>query len=599
MQGALIAMKKIFLNLKIRTKLSAVLLAAVVIPALTIGLTFSADFRDMVISNTISRAQKSSATASPILRALSIRVQNVANDLSSSAYYQKLFLSAAPADFSEAAKTASAQDFLTKIHSYQAEGFRTRIYIDLPEDSDFFTSPSASPIFAPLKQARGRYWYGIFQGSSADHLYCPSSYLGPTEAMAYGDSAYIRRFRFIYQGKSLSGYLAVYYSSDLYREALRDNLPFLNGVSYLINDRNQIIAETDMARSATYRVDYDQITGYLESSNAFVEKNVLGADVYAAFQKIPGPSWYLVTIIPKSSLISQGNQIILRYLAIILVCIFGGVLIAELLAGSIVRRIRRVSSQMSQVKAGDTPSPLAPSPYNDEVGQLVDSYNYMADRINDLVAEQQKISEEKTIAEFNALQAQINPHFLYNTMDMIHWMAQTRQYDKVSEIVMKLSRFYKLTLSKKDPISTIGDEIEHASIYVQLQNMRFENAIDLVVDIPDELSSFQIPKLTLQPILENAILHGIREKDPPTGTIVITAWEDDAIYLLISDDGIGMDQERVDHLLSYTPMSKARGANVAIYNIHSRLQLLYGPEYGLNYKSVPGQGTEVTIRVPL
>ena len=591
-------MKKILLNLKIRTKLSLVLLAAVVIPALFIGLAFSADFRDMVISNTISQAQKSSAKASPILRALAVRSQNVANDLSSCAYYQNLFSSAAPADFKEAAQTSLAQDFLTKAHSYQSEGYQTRIYIDLPEGDDFFASPTASPIFAPLTQARGRYWYGIFQASSVDHLYCPSSYLGPLEAKTYGDSAYIRRFSFLFRGKVCSGYLTIYYSSDIYRQALGENLTFPKGVSYLINDRNQIIAETDVARAATYRVDYQQITSYLESSNAFVEKKVLGADVYAAFYKIPGPAWYLVTIIPKSSLIDQGNRIILRYLGIILACIVGGVFIAELLAGSIVRRIRRVSRQMSQVKAGDTPAPLPPSPYGDEIGQLVSSYNYMADRINELVAEQKRISEEKTIAEFNALQAQINPHFLYNTMDLIHWTAQARQYDKVSRIVMDLSRFYKLTLSKKDPISTIEDEIEHASTYVRLQNMRFDDAIDLVVDVPDAIGSCRIPKLTLQPILENAVLHGIREKDPPTGTIVITAWEDDALYLLISDDGVGMDQELLDHLLTYTPMSKANGSNVAIYNIHSRLRLLYGEGYGLSYQSVPGRGTEVTIRIP-
>ena len=590
-------MKKFFLNLKIRTKLSAVLLAAVIIPALSIGLAFSSDFRDIVISNTISQAQKSSAAASPVLRALAIRVQNVANDLSSSAYYQDLFLSAAPADFTEAADSSPAQNFLTKVHAYQAEGYQTRIYIDLPEDADFFAGP-ASSVFAPLTQAKGRYWYGIFQGSSLDHLFCPSSYLGPLEAKTYGDSAYIRRFSFLFRGKVCSGYLTIYYSSDIYRQALGENLTFPKGVSYLINDRNQIIAETDVARAATYRVDYQQITSYLESSNAFVEKKVLGADVYAAFYKIPGPAWYLVTIIPKSSLIDQGNRIILRYLGIILACIVGGVFIAELLAGSIVRRIRRVSRQMSQVKAGDTPAPLPPSPYGDEIGQLVSSYNYMADRINELVAEQKRISEEKTIAEFNALQAQINPHFLYNTMDLIHWTAQARQYDKVSRIVMDLSRFYKLTLSKKDPISTIEDEIEHASTYVRLQNMRFDDAIDLVVDVPDAIGSCRIPKLTLQPILENAVLHGIREKDPPTGTIVITAWEDDAIYLLISDDGIGMDQAQIDRLLTCTPMSRSRGANVAIYNIHSRLQLLYGPEYGLSYRSEPGRGTEVTLRIP-
>lgn len=141
-------------------------------------------------------------------------------------------------------------------------------------------------------------------------------------------------------------------------------------------------------------------------------------------------------------------------------------------------------------------------------------------------------------------------------------------------------------------------ELEHISIYVHLQNMRFHNGIELVIDIPDEMLEYHIPKLTLQPVIENAILHGIMEKESKSGSIVITGWlESNDAVLLISDDGIGMSDEQLKHILSGTGISK-KGTNIAIYNTHQRLTLLYGPHYGLSYSSVQGVGTEVQIRIP-
>ena len=168
--------------------------------------------------------------------------------------------------------------------------------------------------------------------------------------------------------------------------------------------------------------------------------------------------------------------------------------------------------------------------------------------------DQRKSAEELRIAEFNSLQAQINPHFLYNTMDMINWMALQGQTSEISNAVQRLSRFYKLTLSRKNSISTIGDEEEHVSIYLQIQNMRYHNSISFISDIPDELTEYQLPKLTLQPVIENSVLHGILEKSSKSGTIVLTGWmEDQDIVLLISDDGVGIPPE---NLLTLFPEQK-------------------------------------------
>ena len=171
--------------------------------------------------------------------------------------------------------------------------------------------------------------------------------------------------------------------------------------------------------------------------------------------------------------------------------------------------------------------------------------------------------------------------------------------EEISHAVQSLSRFYKLTLSRKKGISTIARELEHVTIYVQLQNMRYHDSIELITDIPDELSEYQIPKLTLQPVVENSILHGILEKESKSGTIVITGWmENKDIVLLISDDGVGISPEILSTILSGSGNSQSGGTNIAVYNTHRRLQILYGKDYGLTYSSNPGKGTEVEIRFP-
>ena len=184
-------------------------------------------------------------------------------------------------------------------------------------------------------------------------------------------------------------------------------------------------------------------------------------------------------------------------------------------------------------------------------------------------------------------------------MDMINWLAQQGRTDEVSNAVQSLSRFYKLTLSRKQSMSTIAKETEHVSIYLLIQNMRYHDSISFISDIPDELLEYSIPKLTLQPIIENSVLHGILETDDKSGTIVLTGWmEDTDIVLLISDDGVGISPEILPTILSGNGNSTSGGTNIAIYNTHRRLQILYGPDYGLTYSSEPGHGTEVEIRIP-
>ena len=379
---------------------------------------------------------------------------------------------------------------------------------------------------------------------------------------------------------------------------LSKNLALEGSVSYIINDRNSAVASSDDSLSGIYWLDYDTIKDSFMSSNNFIEQNILGETVYAGFYSITVPNWYMVTILPSRPLITQSNQLIFQLLLIYLAILVFAIILASLLSRSITSRLSSVIRQMKKVRQGP-PVPMDSPVYHDEVGDLIDTYNYMTRKMNELIQKQAKASEDLRIAEFNSLQAQINPHFLYNTMDMINWQALQGHTDEVSTAVQNLSRFYKLTLSRKKGISTIAHEEEHVSIYINLQNMRYHDSIDLISDIPDELMEYQIPKLTLQPVVENSILHGILEKESKSGTIVLTGWlEDQDVVLLISDDGVGIPPEKMPTILSGTGHSSTGGTNIAIYNTHRRLQILYGPKYGLTYTSKPGQGTEVQIRIP-
>ena len=362
-----------------------------------------------------------------------------------------------------------------------------------------------------------------------------------------------------------------------------------------------IVASSDQSQSGIYLLDYDSIEDSFMSSNNFIERTILDTTVYAGFYNIKQPGWFMVTVLPAGPLITQSNMIMVQYILMYLAFLVLALILAHYMSRSITNRISSVIHQMSKVRKG-TLSPMESPTYHDEIGDLIDTYNYMnymTRKMDQLMSEQAKAAEELRLAEFHSLQAQINPHFLYNTMDMINWLAQQGRTAEVSSAVQSLSRFYKLTLSRKQSISTIAQETEHATIYLEIQNMRYHNSIEFVSDIPDELMEYQIPKLTLQPLIENAVLHGILEKDDKAGTIVLTGWlEDSSIVLLISDDGVGISPDKLSSILSGEGSSSSGGTNIAVYNTHRRLQILYGTDYGLTYSNNPGGGTEVEIHIP-
>ncbi len=591
-----------YLNLSLQTKFTIALISIVVVPAFLTVFLFYGRLYSMVVSNTIRQEQDASAKTAPLIERTMETILATTRNITGQNFFQELFYMPVSDSAEELATSNHAIDFKNALQRLTTDSIVTdvRIYVDFPDDlKELDTYPNTENILAPLSQAKGTYWYGIFQGNrNAQEMFCPSFYLGSREKKNYGDMAYICPLSLYYHSTAYKAYLAVYYSDDKLTSILSDNLSLEGSVSYIVNERDAIVATSDPSLSGIYQLDYDTIKASFMSSNNFIERNILDTKVYAGFYSISSTDWFMVTVLPSPPLIHESNRLMIQIALIYAVFLVLALIFANILAHSITGRLSSVIRQMQTVRHGP-PTPMDSPSAHDEIGDLIDTYNYMTRKMDELMKTQAKAAEDLRIAEFNSLQAQINPHFLYNTMDMINWMALQGQTDEISHAVQSLSRFYKLTLSRKKGISTIARELEHVTIYVQLQNMRYHDSIELITDIPDELSEYQIPKLTLQPVVENSILHGILEKESKSGTIVITGWmENENVVLLVSDDGVGIPPEILSTILSGNGNSQSGGTNIAVYNTHRRLQIIYGNDYGLTYSSKPGEGTEVEIRFP-
>ena len=590
-----------YLDLKLQHKLTLVLLLMVFIPGLiTVGFTYNKLY-SLVAADTIRKEQTSVAAVVPRINDVLDKITATSGALTELPLYRQLFFAPVNQPVREILNTKEGSKFYREIKNLLSSSpvSAVRFYLDIPEKDllDDEMNPEIRSLFGTVR-GRNSYWRGIFSGTHASELFCPPMYLGEAEKNTYAEEAYIRSTTFYYNGASYPAYIACYYPDSVFTDILNEQKGIEGSVSYIIDDRNSMVASTDDALTGIYLLEYDNIENSFMSSNSFVPFNILGNDVYAAYNSISKPRWFLVSVLPQGPMIHRAFVSIIKLILIYLALLILAFIIASLLSNSITRRISSVIEHMSSVREGP-PAPIEEPAAHDEIGDLINTYNYMTERMNQLLEKQAKDAEDLRIAEFNSLQAQINPHFLYNTLDMINWMAVQGQTGEISSAVQRLSRFYRLTLSRKSTIGTIAEETEHVSIYIDLQNMRYHDSITFILDIPDELSDYPIPRLTLQPVIENAIQHGILEKESRTGTIVLTGWrEKNDIILLVSDDGVGIPEEVLKTILSGTEKQSSQGNNIAVANTHRRLQLLYGKDYGLHYTSNVGAGTEVEIKIP-
>lgn len=317
------------------------------------------------------------------------------------------------------------------------------------------------------------------------------------------------------------------------------------------------------------------------------------------YEKVNGWNYYIVLAIPKKALYrdSYGGTIMIAFLIICLSAI--AFVISNRLIKKEYEPLNSVVRKMEQVSNGNLTIRATEDKMGEDFRILAHGFNSMMDRIESLM--EQVVTEQHQMDQikFNALQSQIQPHFLYNALDCIHWQALSEGDRETSELIKALANYYRIFLSGGQDIIELSKEIEHIRNYLLIQNLRYDNIIESDIVVENQYKSCKLPKLTLQPLIENSIYHGIKSKEGRKGKVRIrvTRQEED-IYILVEDNGTGMSEEEVEEM--NRNLSKHEDATgYGVRNVNKRIELLFGQEYGLRYERNESGGISVWIRMPM
>lgn len=390
--------------------------------------------------------------------------------------------------------------------------------------------------------------------------------------------------------------------TEVYTDRIHDILCGLsttaNTLVYLSQNQKILLANQD--ESNGFYPDFQDQTLSVQNikklDSSYFTEGYIGSEKFITYSCQVGTSPFVLSLfVPSSELFEHQNTLYrFLFLGIVLISI-AAFFLADISVSYIIKRIYFLNSETEKVKAGQFDIQIEVTG-KDEIGQLVENFQSMTARIQEMINEKYEMGRAIKNAEFSALQAQINPHFLYNSLDLINCTALQQGVPQISDIIDALVSYYKISLSNGEDIITISQELKHASLYIDIQNLRFDKKTVLICDEPDWFSQYLIPKITFQPLIENAILHGILESDVESGEIHIEAKKNQStLLLLIRDNGIGMSQKQLYELQNSSPKKKGYG----IKNVDERIKLLFGAEYGLTFSSIPGCGTTVTIRLPV
>lgn len=321
----------------------------------------------------------------------------------------------------------------------------------------------------------------------------------------------------------------------------------------------------------------------------------------------PASGWVTVSVFDTNQLVSISSDVIVLFVGIGLFFSIITFIISYVASKRLTDPILQLKASMKQFEKGDFDA-KANITVNNEVAELGESFNVMTERIKNLVAQELLIEEQKRISELQALQAQIRPHFLYNTLESIIWMSEIGENEKVIEMTSALSKLFRATTSNANELVTLKTEIDYVTNYMKIQKMRYQDKLNFRLDVDESLLQTKVIKLIIQPMVENAIYHGIKQLKGQ-GLIIVSAHaEEQKLYIAISDNGVGFDKGILDGTPDFASKDES---GIGINNVKDRIKLFFGSEYGINIKSIvqdeaipeengmPGMRTTVTLTLPL
>lgn len=413
----------------------------------------------------------------------------------------------------------------------------------------------------------------------------------------YTDKIVLHREIFDLTQKKTLGYIAIGVSADRLRK-LCENTIQTEGAGVLVLDKNG----GELCRAGSLDPDVEK---YLKSDE-FVEIHYKNRKPYFSYGKYDivcnqkGRNTSIVCmIVPRFDWKEQILSVINMPIALLLGMLVGLLPLLLIISNAVTKPLQRVSAAIRKFSAGDFEQQVEVSTY-DEVGEVAVCFNKMVDDIRTLIDENYVMALREKESELNALQAQINPHFLYNTLDSLYWQATEAGNDEIAEMILALSQLFRLVLGRGESEVAVSHEIELISRYLQIQKMRFGRRFDYEISVAPEMENIRIPKLLLQPFVENAIVHGFENVSVPCKLRVSGSIQGGYLHFEVSDTGVGMSSEQIAAIWEEETdqYAKQRIGRYAIKNIRERLQLRYRDDFRLEIHSVVGEGTTVILILP-
>ncbi len=408
-----------------------------------------------------------------------------------------------------------------------------------------------------------------------------------------------RQVELIRSGRTESGVLLVDMSFGGIEQICKNvDLPRKGGYLYLIDDSGEIIyhPRQQLINSGIIQENNLQAASYSDGTHSEKFQHQLRQ---VTVKTAGYTGWKLVAVMPVEGVMDNYGQLLLFFLFVVLFSIFLLVFVNLRLSEWITRPVKKLDEAVRQLEAGAEEADVeVRGPH--EIEHLAHSIRSMVSTMRHLMDDIIQQEQQKRRSELDVLQAQINPHFLYNTLDSVVWMTENNRTQDAVLMITSLARFFRISLSRGSNIIPVADELEHVRHYLVIQKMRYKNKFSANFIVEDGVEKLFTIKLIQQPILENAIYHGMAFADGD-GEITIHAFRDgDDVLIDVTDNGPGMPEEVVEHLLepgAHKGGTKG-GSGIGLQNVHRRIQLTFGEDYGLMITSEPDAGTTVRTRIP-
>ncbi|BES63932.1 sensor histidine kinase [Gottschalkiaceae bacterium SANA] len=381
-----------------------------------------------------------------------------------------------------------------------------------------------------------------------------------------------------------------------------DTIDLYNGFTWIMNTNQDIysidatsLRENYLSSNGLASIVHSNLT---QSSGTVDLINMSNQDSTVFYSSIPyTEDWILCTMIENRMITAQTDSIIryILYVGILLFII--SIFLAVIVSNSIVKPIQSLKTNMIEVSHGNLQS-YYDFHNTDEVSVLGQVFNQMLSKIENLINQVVHEQKQKRNAEFRALQSQINPHFLYNTLDTLQWKALEYDAFEVADLVNSLSRFFRISLSAGNEYIPLAKEIEHVQNYLDIQQVRYKDKVNHTITVDPVITQKMVPKLIIQPLVENAIYHGLKPRKENGHIEIIVSSDSGFLLIEVRDDGIGMNPQQLAHLQTNLANS-VESDHYGLYNINERLKYAFGDDYQIRVTSLENQGTIVLLKIPI